>query len=267
MKKPRSTIEILKYLDKSNCRECGHPACLAFALAVFKGEAALGDCPRVNPEIAREYDGDIPLKLEASANPEAEMLSNLQRQIENIDLSTAAVRTGGRYADGRLVIKIFGKDFSVDARGGMASDIHINQWVAGPVLNYVIESLGVPPSGKWVPLRELESGRSWNNFFIQRCEKPLKKVADTYTDFFKDIVEIFNGKPVESYREADVSLVIHPLPLIPLLICYWEPEDDLPSTLNLFFDANVEKNLPIRSIYGIGAGLAVMFEKLAMRHG
>lgn len=94
----------------------------------------------------------------------------------------------------------------------------------------------------------------------------MKKVADAYPDFFKDIVEIFNGKPVENHYESDVSLVLHPLPLVPLLICFWKPEDGLPSTLNLFFDANVEKNLPVRSIYGISAGLAVMFEKLAMRH-
>jgi hypothetical protein len=267
MKKPKSTVEILQHLDKSNCRECGHPACLAFALAVYKGETALGDCPRVDPEIARQYDGEAPLKPEASADPVAEALSKLQRQVETVDLSAAAARTGGRYADGRLTLKIMGKDFSVDAGGGMSSDIHINQWIAGPVLNYVIKSHGIPPSGKWVPLRELENGRDWDNFFVQRCEKPLKKVADTYTDFFKDIVEVFNGKPVENHYEADVSLVLHPLPLVPLLVCYWKPEDGLPSTLNLFFDANVEKNLPIRSIYGIGAGLAVMFEKLAMRHG
>lgn len=267
MKKPKTTVEILQHLDKSNCRECGYPACLAFALAVYKGEKALKDCPRVDPDIARQYDGDEPSRSEASPDPEEEALSKLQRQIESIDLSAAAARTGGRYANGKLTIKVLGKDFSVDAGGELSSDIHINQWVAGPVLNYVIESLGVPPSGKWAPLRELEHGRDWVNFFAQRCEKPMKKVADTYPDFFKDIVEIFNGKPVENHYESDVALVLHPLPLVPLLICYWKPEDGLPSTLNLFFDANVEKNLPIRSIYGIGAGLTVMFEKLAMRHG
>jgi hypothetical protein len=64
-----------------------------------------------------------------------------------------------------------------------------------------------------------------------------------------------------------VALVLHPLPLVPLLVCYWEPEEGLPSTLNIFFDAHVEKNLSIEGIYTIGAGLANMFEKLAMRHG
>jgi hypothetical protein len=179
----------------------------------------------------------------------------------------AADRTGGRYANGRLTIKILGKDFSINTKGQLSSDIHINSWVAAPVLNYVLKSRGLSPTGKWVPLRELEGGRDWDKFFTQRCEKPLKKVADTYTDFFKDMVEIFNGKPVLNHYQSDVSLVIHPLPKVPLLICYWKPEDGLPSTLNIFFDANALKNLPIESIYSIGAGLAVMFEKLSLRHG
>lgn len=89
---------------------------------------------------------------------------------------------------GRLTIKIMGKDFSVDSMGRMSSDIHINPWIAVPVLDYI-------------------------------------------------------------------------------LICYWKPDEGLPSTLNLFFDATADKNLPVESIYRIGAGLSVMFEKLALRHG
>jgi hypothetical protein len=54
---------------------------------------------------------------------------------------------------------------------------------------------------------------------------------------------------------------------VPLLICYWKPEDGLESSLNIFFDATAEENLNIESIYILGAGLVIMFEKLAVRHG
>jgi hypothetical protein len=61
--------------------------------------------------------------------------------------------------------------------------------------------------------------------------------------------------------------VLHPLPKVPILICYWKPEDDLDSDLNLFFDSTAEENLNIESIYTLGAGLVIMLEKLALRHG
>jgi CO dehydrogenase/acetyl-CoA synthase gamma subunit (corrinoid Fe-S protein) len=43
-------VEILKLLNKSNCRECHEATCLAFAAAVFKGRKRLQDCPHLDKE-------------------------------------------------------------------------------------------------------------------------------------------------------------------------------------------------------------------------
>ena len=95
----------------------------------------------------------------------------------------------------------------------------------------------------------------------------MKKVADTYTDLFNDMLHIFNGRQVEDHYQSDISLVLHPLPLVPILICYWKPEDGLESSLNMFFDSTAEDNLNIESIYALGTGLVRMFEKIALTHG
>jgi acetyl-CoA decarbonylase/synthase complex subunit gamma len=55
-------IQIFKLLPKTNCKECGVPTCLAFAMNLASGKAELDQCPYVSDE-ARE-------KLaEASAPP------------------------------------------------------------------------------------------------------------------------------------------------------------------------------------------------------
>jgi acetyl-CoA decarbonylase/synthase, CODH/ACS complex subunit gamma len=46
-------IEIFKMLPKTNCKECGFPTCLAFAMALASGKAELDKCPYVSEE-ARE---------------------------------------------------------------------------------------------------------------------------------------------------------------------------------------------------------------------
>ena len=46
-------LEIFKQLPKTNCGECGPPTCLAFAMALASGKAALDKCPYVTEE-ARE---------------------------------------------------------------------------------------------------------------------------------------------------------------------------------------------------------------------
>jgi len=43
-------IQIFKLLPKTNCKECGVPTCLAFAMALAAGKAELSACPYVSDE-------------------------------------------------------------------------------------------------------------------------------------------------------------------------------------------------------------------------
>jgi hypothetical protein len=95
----------------------------------------------------------------------------------------------------------------------------------------------------------------------------MKRVADTYTDLFDDLVHIFSARQVEKQFESDISVVLHPLPRVPLMICYWQPEDGLESSLNVFFDETADKNLNADAVFTLGVGLAQMFTKLSLRHG
>lgn len=104
-------------------------------------------------------------------------------------------------------------------------------------------------------------------FFQKRCESAMKRVADIYTDLFDDLVHIFGGRKVAEQFESDISVVLHPLPKVPIMICYWKPEEGLTSTLNLFFDKSADNNLQNGSLLTICVGIALMLEKLSERHG
>ncbi|HHN45874.1 MAG TPA: acetyl-CoA decarbonylase/synthase complex subunit gamma [Planctomycetes bacterium] len=43
-----SGLDIFKHLPKTNCKDCGVPTCLAFAMKVAAGQATLADCPHVS---------------------------------------------------------------------------------------------------------------------------------------------------------------------------------------------------------------------------
>ena len=262
----QNAMAVFKLLDKSNCRKCNEVTCLAFAAAVFKGTRELSECPSLSSDIIAQYTGGSNERKTLEQEAEA-AINNLQKKIEKIDLAAAASRLDGVYANGKLTLKILGKEFSVDTEGKITTDIHVHSWVAIPVFRYILEGKGKAVSGHWVPLRELEGGQDWHRLFGQRCEKPLKKVADTYTDLFEDMVHLFNARQVGRHFESDISVVLYPLPKIPILICYWKPDEGLESDLHLFFDDTAAINLNIEALYTLGAGLAQMFEKIALRHG
>lgn len=262
----KNIMDIFKLLDKSNCRRCNKPTCLAFAAAVFQGQRQLGDCPQLRPNILARYEG-TPVRPQTIEQEQAELVAQLKHKITALDLRAAARRLKVPYADGEITIRCMGKNIRVDTRGKISTDIHVHVWIAILLFNYIISGAGCPPSGRWLPFRELKGGKNGYRLFEQRCEKPLKRIADTYTALFEDMIHLFNGKAVQNHYAADISLVLHPLPYLPLLICYWKPEGGLESDLNLFFDATAEENLDIDSISVLGRGLAAMFEKLALRHG
>ncbi|MHC4337852.1 MAG: (Fe-S)-binding protein, partial [Planctomycetota bacterium] len=43
-------LEIFKLLPKTNCKKCGMPTCLAFAMQLAQKRAKLDDCPDVSEE-------------------------------------------------------------------------------------------------------------------------------------------------------------------------------------------------------------------------
>jgi acetyl-CoA decarbonylase/synthase complex subunit gamma len=59
---PLTGIEIFKLLPKTNCKECGVPTCLAFAMNLAAGKAELTACPHVSEEAKAKLS-------EASAPP------------------------------------------------------------------------------------------------------------------------------------------------------------------------------------------------------
>lgn len=259
-------MEIFKLLNGSNCRECNEQGCLAFAVAVFKEKKPIQACPYLEKEVIARYEGDVE-KPDTVDEYKAHAIEELKQKIALIDLSQAADRIGARFSKNKLTIKIFGKDFSIDTQGNLSSEVHINAYMVVPALNYILNGSGKSPSGNWITFRELKGGPSRYAHFNQRCEKPIKRIADTYTGLFKDMLDIFDGKQVVSDIDSDISIVLYPLPSFPMMVCYWKAEDGLESDLHIYFDSVSDDTLDIESIYTMNEGIALMFEKIALRHG
>ncbi len=266
MKRLQNAFELFQRLEKSNCGNCGEKTCLAFAGAVFRGMRRLEECPRLDPQVLREYAaGPDPSKV-----PEAEgtaHFAKLRAELARLDVTAAAARIGAEAQDGKIALKILGKDFAVDAHGDFHTDIHVNPWVAIPFLTYVLYGAGLEPTGRWVSFRELKGGRERWALFRKRCEEALRRVADTYTGLFDDMVHLFGGREVAPQFASDISVVLDPLPRVPFMICYWRPAEGMDSELNVFFDETADRNLDIGACFALGVGLAQMFTRLAQRHG
>ncbi len=262
----KNAMEVFKLLDKSNCRKCGETTCLAFASKVFMGQKSLNRCPSLDHAIIEKYNSHVPTSLPVEKELEG-LMAELNAKLAICDLAEAARRTGGEFDGEWLTIRIFGKLFSLNNEGRFRTDLHINPWMVLPVLYYVLGCKGESLSGQWIPFRELKGVREKNALFVRRAETPLKNIADMYPGLFEDLVDMFSGKPMERQYESDISLVLYPLPKLPMLVCYWKPEDGMESDLNLFFDKSADQNGGGTMVFNLTTGMVQMFEKFAVTHG
>ncbi len=238
---------------------------MAFSLMVFKGEKRLKDCPFLSEDLISRLEGKIDTNMTFEQNL-SKIVEKLKQDVAKIDLKSSAERLGGEFSDGKLTIRVLGKPLSIEPTGNVSTDIHMHPWVLYPILNYVLNCKGVPDSGDWVPFSELKGGKKWHLLFEQRCLKPLRNLADNHTDLFKDIIDIFSGKKVENFFKSDISVMLYPLPRVPIIISYWKPDEGLESDINIFFDSNVEENINIEALYALCNGLVMMFEKIVLRN-
>jgi hypothetical protein len=237
---------------------------MAFAAAVIRGQCRLSDCPYLDSDIIERFEGLAVQQTPAEKN-QLKQLESLRGQVPNLDFPSRASSLGAETRNGNLIVKCLGKEFEIHPGGNIQSHCHTHVWFSVLLLNYVLFSEGREPSGEWVPFRLLKGGAPSSPLFEQRCEKPLKHIADTHTELFEYLVDIFSGTPSENF-DSDVSVVLLPFPRVPLLICYWKPEGELESQLHVFFDSTAEGNLNIESVFSLGTGFVNMLEKIMLKH-
>ncbi len=262
----KNAMEIFKILEKSNCRECGEKTCLAFAGAVFCGTRRINACPRICSATLAQFVTPDAGQSEKENDLDV-YIAELKQQVTQLDFSSSAVRIGGKFWSDVLQVKILGKHFGVRKNGRFLTDLHLIPWVVIPLLQYVLHCKGVQVAGQWISYRELPGGREKHALFKKRGEDVLRDLADKYPDFFDDVLHMFDGKVVDKQFEADVSVVLRPFPLVPMMICYWKADEGLASSLNIFFDTSAGDNIGADSAFSLGTGLVQMFEKLATHHG
>ena len=265
MAAPGNPLEVYATLPKTNCGQCAPRTCLAFAGALVRGENRLVDCPH----LAEESVARLAAYFENHNPPQHEQETELRRLragVAAIDFSAAPERLGANLVGDALGVKCLGRDFLIGRDGSIVSKCHTHAGLTIPLLRYVLFSRGGRPTGNWVPFRELEQAAGRALHFEQMCEKPLKRLVDAHTELLKDLIDIFSGERSVNLFASDVSLVLYPLPRIPVLICYWQREEGMESSLHIFFDATATDHLSAAWIHSLCAGLVAMFEKIALKH-
>ena len=253
-------LEFVALTPKSNCGRCGHPTCLAFAVAVTKGGASASGCPFVDsdnlpPELGRTGTGEG-LQAVDRGQDERDMalVAHLKSKVQTLDFSRLAVRLGAEWTSDRpdeLRFFYLGRPVLLD-RSHLEVD---GREPADPrdqilLYNYVAFGGGEPPKGNWVGMESLPNSISKVRTLAVYCEQRLGARFCGQPEALAERCRQVGGSPGPSGQSADVGMIIPVLPRVPLYLLFWDEdqEDGFEARVKVLFDQGVMDFLDLESL-------------------
>ncbi len=110
-------LEIFKQLPKTNCKDCGQPTCLAFAMALASGKASLDQCPHVTDAAKEALDS-------ASAPPVALIKIGVGEKAVTVGNETVLYRHDKRFENMTAIAVSVSDDLSAEEISARVNQIN-----------------------------------------------------------------------------------------------------------------------------------------------
>ena len=252
-----TVMEVLKNLPRTNCGDCGQPTCLAFATHVIKEGEDLDKCPHLTGAGA-DMRKAVRAQQEAGVGRRRESLAIslevLQEKVAPLDFAALAEGLGATYGEEAvrpyLSLNYFGHRLRVfKDEVGYPEGVAANPWDAILLYNYLAFRGKSPPTGKWITYQSLPNSVSKTKT-LKRLEAELAAHFAGKQAKLEGAAVRLGAEGVKVAEDADLQLVLRPLPKVPVLLLFWEadPEEDFPAQVHLLFDGNVSAFLDLESL-------------------
>lgn len=112
-------------------------------------------------------------------------------------------------------------------------------------LHYIRMATGRRPGTAWVSYRELPDGLFYANTITREVEEPLARLFGTDSDRFRAGGLALGGAEIDL---ADVALVFHPLPHVPVVFALWIEDEEFPAKTSVLYEREGTANLPLQDL-------------------
>lgn len=266
---PLSVLDLYqKVLPKTNCKECGFPTCLAFASMVVSEKLPLKSCPHLSPDAIEKYQSELD---DQHANGKwtkkdlaRESLEWARERATSTRIEDIVKRIGGTLIkDGDTVIlelpyfsdAVLIKEGSISKRDGS----ELNRWEQVFIYNHIAQGGSTPPGENWRGLEQFPSTISKIKSMREHVEIPLVKRFKGKPDELCKAARALGGMEIKDQNlSADVALLFRPLPRVPVLLLFWDEEEEetFDAQVKLLFDETITEHLDLESIIFLGERLA-----------
>jgi hypothetical protein len=266
---PLSVVDLYgKILPRTNCGDCGHPTCLAFASMVVSEKLPLSNCPHLKPELVDRCQSELDQQHAAGKWTKRDMavdaLQWARERAASMAIEDLPPRIGGHLVEKNGVTYLELSYFNCKILIG-PDDItrddqeELTQWEKVFIYNHMAQGGDTEPVGKWKGFQEIPNTVSKIKSMQSQVETPLQQRFSGRVDELAIAARTIGGID-ESARigSADLVFLFQPLPRIPVQLLFWDEDQDdgFEAKAKLIFDDTITDHLDIESIVFLSERIA-----------
>lgn len=185
----------------------------------------------------------------------ARHVKDLRSELHSADPTTLALLTNTSYqenlpGEGAFQLVVWDQDVTVSYPEFIAKDSNSAAEMPIPIqallAYYYYTADGTSLAGRWIAFSELPDGRFYSQAFQGYTGRQLvREFADDIATFTMAAETLPRAEWTDPGTQiGDRAFSFQALPCVPLLVVYWQGDEDFPSTYQILFDAAVVHYLP-----------------------
>ena len=245
-------------LPKTNCRDCGLLSCLAFAAKVVAEGLPLRECPHLDPDLVESIQQKLNAQYASGKWKKRDVAEDAliwaRQRAASLRIEDLEKRIEGRLVDreGQKVLELpYFQDIIEISRSGLKKrdDTKLTRLEQVFLYNHLAQGGSREPSGTWKGFQELPNTVSKVKSMREHVEKPLIERFSGDLKALKTCGQSLGAiDTTEAFGSAEAALLFHPLPRVPVLLVFWDREEEFEAEVRLLFDETVTEHLDIESI-------------------
>jgi len=263
---PLGPVDVYKQLPKTNCGECGHPSCLAFATQVVGFGYDLARCLHLDPQVREKLGAIVAAQRERGVQVKRAShqitREHLQEKMRRCDFAARAPGLGATYTrEGEvetLRLLYFGRWIGVSRTELRAEDGgELDPWDQILIYNYIASSGSRRVSGRWVGMESFPNALPKTTALEQGCHRRITEAFAGDGSGLEKACLAAGGRRVVGGHNADLAYEVQALPRMPLLVLFWDQdqEEGFEAKSKILFDDAAMEYLDLE-------GLVFVAEKL-----
>jgi hypothetical protein len=184
---------------------------------------------------------------EGTSNYDAVLLELLD-EARKRNAAANAFALGGSVVDGLAQVPLFGDMCTVKADAVYRGDGRLDTIGSILVLRYLLTAGDDQLRNAWVPYRDFKDGAQFASYIKSNIEDRMAKEFAGKQALLRERLRGAGAGIYRSEAKPDVAADLHPFPKVPLLVIFWDKDEEFGASFQFLFDRSAESFLDMEAL-------------------